>query len=239
MARRPRSSGLRPETVEALKVLNEPLPKAKRSIINTNTKTDPDKQRIATPWCFIHALEVRFGTPVDFDLAADDDNAKAPGLRYFTEKHDALKTNWGPWLGQSLGGVGPSRLAYLNPPFANIKPWADKLAECRYLPRWTVMLAPSSFDANWFHELKGKVQIDAVPRMVFEGSKELYPKGLALYIAGFGVNGVGGYWDWVTDYYRYCSARGIECRLPKLKKPILRPGKLPDFDGSPDPFYVP
>ncbi len=208
------------------------LPSRKKSIINTATKTDEAKQSIATPWRFIRALEYRFGTPVDFDLAASDDNHKSIALRYFTEKHDALTCDWGSSLGQSLGGHdGPSKLAYLNPPFAHIRPWARKLAACRWLRRWTCMLVPASYSATWFQELKGKVQIDAIPRIQFEGATGLYPKELVLITAGYGVNGEG-YWDWYTDYFHRCQDSGEPFQIPEVKggRPRVY---LPDLVGTP------
>ncbi len=232
MARRPRSSthAFAEEALDQLVAKG----RSKKSIINTATKSDPDKQAIATPWRFIHALEYRFGVDVDFDLAATAENAKAPFLRYFTLKQDSLNCDWGMELGRGLGGNGPSRLAYLNPPFAHIKPWARKLAACRWLRRLTTMLVPASYSATWFQELKGKVQIDAIPRIQFEGSTGLYPKELVLVTAGFGMNGEG-YWDWYTDCYHRNIGDGVAFDIPEVKgKRGPRPrAYLPDLHGTP------
>ncbi len=214
--------------------LKAAVARAKKSIINTATRGDEDKQRIATPWAFIHALEQRFGIPVDFDLAADEDNRKA--VAYWSESDNALapSSDW------SLVGGGSLRLVFLNPPFANIKPWSLKLAECRWLPRWTVMLVPASYSTDWFLELRGKVLLDAVPRIQFEGAPTLYPKDLVLCVAGFGVTGMG-YWDWRASYLQRCRAHGQEpdpVHLKGLKRFPVDP-VLPDFNWTPDPFWKP
>jgi DNA N-6-adenine-methyltransferase (Dam) len=215
-----------------------------KSIINTATRGDEDKQRIATPWPFIRALEQRFGTPVDFDLAAEPGNVKSFTHRCFTSEEDALKQDWSDLLVIDNPGFHErdrqARLAYLNPPFAHIKPWARKLADCRWLTRWTVMLVPASYSTDWFLELRGKVLLDAIPRIVFEGSQLLYPKDLVLCVAGFGVTGMG-YWDWRASYLQDCTERALEpdpLHLKGLKRFPVTP-VFPDYDWTPDPFYQP
>lgn len=204
---------------------------AARSIINTNTRSDEKKQSIATPWPFISALEQRFGVPVDFDLAATAENAKA--RYYWTKGDNALKSDWS----RVVVDEEPAKLAFVNPPFGNLKPWAKKLVECRWLTRWTVMLAPSSYDADWFQLLKGKVQIDAIPRVQFDGNTHLYPKGLALYVAGFGVNGSAD-WDWRVSYAQWCRAHGREPEPVHAKglKRLPTAAVLPDYSWTPSPF---
>jgi phage N-6-adenine-methyltransferase len=209
----------------------------KRSIINTATRGDQAKQSIATPWAFIHALEQRFGVPVDFDLAASAENAKAPDL--FTMANDALKQSW-----ERLR-IGPDRsrrfakLAYCNPPYANIKPWARKVAECRWLTRWTVMLVPSSYSTDWFLELEGKASIDAIPRIQFEGATHLYPKDLCVVVAGFGVTG-RGYWDWRASYMQWCRANNEAPEAAHLKglKRFPKRAVLPDYAWTLSPFVA-
>ncbi len=207
--------------------------RSKKSIINTATKSDPAHQSIATPWRFIHALEVRFGFPVDFDLAATDETKKVHTSAWFGSGsvfgEDALARDWST--------ITPaSRLAYCNPPFAHIKPWARKLGGCRWLPRFTCMLVPASYSATWFQELKGKVQIDAIPRIQFEGQISLYPKELVLITAGYGISGEG-YWDWYTDYFHYCQSAvpRLPFEMPEVKA-TKRPAKprlyLPDLHGT-------
>lgn len=210
------------ETVEAAR---------SKSIINTSTRSDEEKQRIATPRAFTLALEHRFGMPVDFDLAADKNNAKAE--HYFSLETDSLKQDWSriEVFGQAV------KLAYLNPPFAHIKPWARKLAECRWLKRWTAMLVPASFSTDWFLELEDVVHRDAIPRIQFEGNDTIYPKDLSLIVAGFGMTG-DGYWDWRVSYALACRERGIEPDPKHLKGVTRLPTKavFPDYAWTPNPF---
>jgi phage N-6-adenine-methyltransferase len=204
-----------------------------RSIINTATRGDKAKQSIATPWAFIRALERRFGMRVDFDLAASAENAKAE--RFWSADDNALSgaCRWDRLEAEH----GAARLAYVNPPYANIKPWARKLADCRWLTRWTVMLVPSSFATDWFLELRGKVLIDAIPRIQFEGATHLYPKDLCIIVAGFGVTGEG-YWDWRASYLQNCRARKKRPDPVHLKglKRFPAGEVLPDYSWTPSPF---
>ncbi len=247
MARHPRVSGQGLSIAQYANAVEAAKAKPPKSIINTATRGDEEKQRIATPWPFIHALEQRFGVPVDFDLAAEEDTSKA-GCFYFDEEADALKQDWSDLV---LGGKPRplrSKLAYLNPPFANISPWAlgpkdnsaAGLASCRWLKRWTVMLVPASYSTDWFLELRGLVLLDAIPRIMFEGATWLYPKDLVLCVAGFGVTGMG-YWDWRVSYWQYCLERGLEPE-PRHLKGIRRlpiAPVLPDLNWTPDPFVKP
>ncbi len=248
-------------TVQAAADLREltsygPMQIKGRSIINTATRGDEEKQRIATPWAFIHALEQRFGVPVDFDLAAEAETSKAVpleppfdkppfvnGKNHFNEADDALKQSWELLEVPRGRDMVLSQLAYCNPPFAHIRPWAlnpGKLADCRWLKRWTVMLVPASYSTDWFLELRGKVQLDAIPRIQFEGATHLYPKDLVLCVAGFGVAGAG-YWDWRVSYWQYCVDRKLEPDPRHLKglKRIPSTPVLPDFNWTPDPFFKP
>jgi phage N-6-adenine-methyltransferase len=249
MARRPITRAPHGYVVPGLTVeLDRPLVDSaaevrSKSIINTATRGDEEKQRIATPWAFIHALEQRFGVPVDFDLAADVGNTKA-GL-FYTAEDDALKQDWSTLQPSNrfreehpdVTYWRPSKLAYLNPPFANIKPWARKLAECRWLRRWTVMLVPASFSTDWFLELEDQLHRDAIPRIQFEGNDHLYPKDLALCVAGFGMTG-DGYWDWRVSYAQYFRERGFEPDPVHMKGVSRLPAKsvFPDYGWTPSPF---
>ena len=255
MARRPLDSYEQRDRVLAELMLKQPpvatnvsLDGPRKSIINTATRGDEEKQSIATPWAFIHALGHRFGTPVDFDLAAEPATSKAVPLaphftnyaNHFTVEVDALAQDWERLEVPRGRDMVRAQLAFLNPPFANIGPWARKVADCRWLTRWTVMLAPASYSTDWFLELRGKVVLDAIPRIQFEGATHLYPKDLVLVVAGFGMVGAG-YWDWRASYLTSCRARGVEpepVHLKGLSRFPLEP-VLPDFNWTTDPFYKP
>jgi phage N-6-adenine-methyltransferase len=143
-------------------------------------------QTYGTPPEFLRAVEARFGR-ITFDLAARADNAVAP--YFYSPEVDSLKQDW-----RLLGMPG---VAFLNPPFADIQPWAAKLErECRWLARWTVMLVPASMGAVWWADhVLNKCQADGITRMKFVGADDMYPKDLACLAYGFGVAGAGS-WQW-------------------------------------------
>jgi hypothetical protein len=155
-------------------------------------------QEIGTPGDFLGAVEERFGL-IDWDLAAKYENNKCQvgPDRYFGPDHgiddlrDSLKQDWRE-VRAMKGGV-----LWLNPPFANIEPWAEKCASYRCDPFWTLLLVPASIATNWWRDhVRGKSMVFALqPRLVFVGQKHRYPKDLALCAYGFGVCGEDN-WEW-------------------------------------------
>lgn len=117
------------------------------------------KQNYATPPEFIDAVVRRFG-PLAFDLAADADNTKAP--RFFSEADNSLVQEW-----RRIDG-----LLWLNPPFANIAPWARKCRVESQAGARIAFLVPASVGSNWFSEnvngharvlfLNGRLKFDGV-----------------------------------------------------------------------------
>lgn len=150
-------------------------------------KPGRSKQDYCTPPEFLRAIPERFGW-IDFDLAATAENSVGPEPgAFFGPDKDSLAQDW------KLPGV---RVAFLNPPFANIRPWAAKCESVRHLPRWTLLLVPASMGSLWWRDhVLGKCHADGIPRMKFVGAEDLYPKDLALLSYGFGVAG-SGFWDW-------------------------------------------
>jgi phage N-6-adenine-methyltransferase len=146
------------------------------------------KQDYQTPREFIAAVERRFGT-LTVDLAAHAGNTQCSG--YFNAEADSLKQDW---TKSELGYV-----AWLNPPFANIRPWAAKCESVRLLPRWTLLLVPASIGTGWYADhVAGKAMVFGIPRITFVGTDAPYPKDLMLCAFGFGVAG-HGFWDWRVD----------------------------------------
>lgn len=152
-----------------------------------------------TPPEFLAAVQRRFGH-IDFDLAATTGHevtrhnvirgpdGKVLAGPHFSPEDDSLAQDW--------RALTHTRVAWLNPPFANIAPWAKKVTECSGLPRWTLMLVPASMGSKWWaNYVLGKTMVFGVPRMKFVGADHLYPKDLALVCSGYGVSGCG-YWDW-------------------------------------------
>ena len=152
-------------------------------------KPGRSKQDYGTPMAFIRAVEHRYG-PLVADLACTRANAKAPAGYYFDEGRDALAEPWSSDFGQ--GNL------WLNPPFADIAPWAKKCAaEAPTRFGSIFLLTPASIGSNWFADhVHGRALVLGLsPRLTFEGTKDPYPKDLMLSIFGPGWNGFG-VWRW-------------------------------------------
>ncbi|MHB8107658.1 MAG: DNA N-6-adenine-methyltransferase [Candidatus Cryosericum sp.] len=133
------------------------------------------KQTYCTPSDFFAAVVARWGSPV-VDLAASQENTVAPV--FVSEQRDSLDPSV-DWPG--LTGAG---LAWLNPPFGNLSPWA---AKCRLAARSgnlkgrILMLVPSSTGTVWWADYVHEYAIIHLlrPRICFDGENP-YPKDLAL-----------------------------------------------------------
>lgn len=149
------------------------------------------KQDYRTPDEFMDAVSGRFGYPC-FDLAATDGEQVHTADGWFNPSQDSLAQNW------SREVMGETQVVWLNPPFANIAPWAEKLTrECRHLRRWTLMLVPASIGTQWFAEhVNGKALVLGLsPRLTFQGCDAPFNKDLMLVCVGFGVSGFDT-WRW-------------------------------------------
>ena len=131
------------------------------------------KQDYATPKAFIAAVESRFG-PITFDLAASAENAVVSA--YYTEEDDSFSKDW-----SKLDG-----LLWLNPPFANIKPWAKKCAESAVQGARIAFLVPASVDSNWHRDyVHGRAMVlFCNGRLSFDG-KNPFPKPCMLCMYGY------------------------------------------------------
>ena len=147
------------------------------------------KQDYATPVDFVDAVRkafcvVAFGA----DLAAHTENYVAtpflgPGSGW---GNDGLAYDWRQFAGD----------LWLNPPFADIEPWARKCAEAKRDGGRIFMLTPASVGSNWYAEhVHGKAHVVALsPRLCFD-DKSPYPKDLILSIYG-PVRGGFSTWRW-------------------------------------------
>lgn len=150
------------------------------------------KQDYRTPPEFIEAVTERFGRPT-FDLCATD-GEQVEGCEWFSPAQDSLRQDWE----LHDGYMQTWTVVWLNPPFANITPWAEKLTrECRHLRRWTLMLVPASVGTEWFAQhIHGKALVLGLsPRMKFVGCDTPFMKDLMLVCVGFGVVGFDT-WRW-------------------------------------------
>lgn len=150
-------------------------------------KPGRSKQDYGTPWEFIRAVEMRFG-PLACDLAASRESAKA--AEFIAAENDSLSVAWSErW---------PDGMLWLNPPFANIDPWAEKCAFESLLRRDLILfLTPASIGSNWFsnHVNRKAVVFGLSPRLTFEGTSDPYPKDLMLSVFGMGLSGFDT-WRW-------------------------------------------
>lgn len=151
------------------------------------------KQNYATPWEFVHRVETRLGIArFQHDFAADVTNSK--GITHFDIKANALSLPSLEWR----WSVGPTGWGWLNPPYANIEPWAQMCYET-YLKHGTriALLVPASVGSNWFRDyVFGAAKVLALNgRISFDGIAP-YPKDCMLCLygekAGFDV------WNWRT-----------------------------------------
>ena len=161
------------------------------------TRTGPSiargksEQDVGTPRVFLDAVEKRFGK-IAFDLAAIEKNAVCRGYygpdRSVPELRDSLAQEWGEHDGT----------LWLNPPFSNIAPWAEKCAkECADRQAWTLLLVPASVGSNWFaeHVADRALVLFLTGRITFVGSTQPYPKDLLLACYGFQARGFST-WKW-------------------------------------------
>ncbi len=162
-------------------------------------KPGKSRQDFPTPQDFLDAVSRRFGS-IDIDMACRRDNMVAR-RGVLDGDIDSLAQDWGdPMYFDRDDNVTESgadlRVAFCNPPFANIDPWAAKCVECRSLSRWTLLLVPASIGSNWFAQhVNGKALVLGLnPRISFDG-KAPYPKDCLLACFGFGASGFD-VWRW-------------------------------------------
>lgn len=148
------------------------------------------KQDYGTPNAFTTAVERRFQMRLHFDLAASDKNAIVLAPNYFTQQDDALVQNWHK-------AVGADHWAWLNPPYANIGPWAAKCGR-EGLHIHIAMLVPASIGSNWFRDyVHEKALVLALsPRLTFRGCTTPYPKDTILCVYGPTIASGFDVWNW-------------------------------------------
>lgn len=144
-------------------------------------------QTYATPPNLRDAIVKRFGFP-SWDLAASAENYFGPAGKYFDEKNSAFIHEW-----NRIEGI-----LWLNPPFADIAPWAEKCAVASKQGARILLLVPASVGAKWFqehvHDRASHIYFLA-PRICFDG-KGPFPKDVIL--AHYNSDGK----DPISTYYR-------------------------------------
>lgn len=135
-------------------------------------KPGKSKQDYCTPAEFVARVDERFGR-ITFDLAANAENKVYP--RYFGPGsplgENSLQQDWSEIAG----------LLWLNPPYADIAPWAKKCSEEANRGCEILLLVPASVGANWFWDYVAPFAdvYCLSPRLSFDG-KHPYPKDLIL-----------------------------------------------------------
>lgn len=150
-------------------------------------KRHRSKQDYGTPWEFIRACERRFGL-ISWDLAATTENTKAPA--WITPEMDSLAREW-----RMKGNL------WLNPPFADIGPWAEKCAlDSSAHGARILFLTPASVGSNWFRDfVHGKALVLGLNgRLTFAGTDAPYPKDCILSAFGLGKTGFD-VWTWTKE----------------------------------------
>lgn len=142
------------------------------------------KQDYETPADFMEEVVRRFGD-ISWDLAASESNAKAKV--FFSEKSNSLAQPW-----RMLAGN-----LWLNPPFADIEPWAAKCAESVSRNNRILFLVPASVGSVWYQKwVEPYAYVLALnPRLKFVGAKDAYPKDLILAVYNAGLTGFKT-WRW-------------------------------------------
>jgi hypothetical protein len=110
-------------------------------------KPHRSKQDYATPKVFLDPVKAYLGLTgfgFAFDFAADQTNAVAN--RWWGVEVDSLSMpRWELQIPKGQWG-------WLNPPFANIGPWAKRCLETREAGGQIAFLVPASVGSNWFRD---------------------------------------------------------------------------------------
>lgn len=149
------------------------------------------EQTVCTPPEFLNAVR-EFLTIENFhiDLAALPENAVVGA--FLSPSDDALSLSWSRLLPRNTNAWG-----WLNPPYSNIRPWAQKAFCCH---RQIAMLVPASVGSEWWNEwVDGAAYVLFLRgRLKFVGHTNSYPKDLALVLYDYGEPGYRT-WKW-KDY---------------------------------------
>src|ERR1017187_937399 len=151
--------------------------------------TQPSEQIVSTPLELLDAVIARFG-PLYCDLAACEENSVCD--MFIDEEEDSLARGT-IWPG--VTSRAPNN--WLNPPFKNIYPWAEKcLHNAEKAPALFLVLA--SVSSEWWRKFvwhKADVAF-LTPRVKFVGYKAGSARDLALCHFHPAMTGQVQIWDW-------------------------------------------
>ena len=162
-------------------------------------KPGRSKQDYSTPADFLAAVKAKLQIQAfDWDFAADAFNAKAPN--YYSIENSALARTGTQWAEVLLSGW---HWGWLNPPFNDIAPWAERCRQVREAQRSIALLIPAAVGANYFRDfIDGHAHVLLLNgRLAFiEGHpKDLYPKDCVLCLFSPWVEPGYEVWNWRTD----------------------------------------
>ena len=156
-------------------------------------KPGKSKQDYGTSKELIAAIERRFGA-INFDLAAHAENTKCKN--YYNEEQNSLEQDWTKLEGN----------LWLNPPFKDIAPWAEKCKNSISPNIKILFLVPASIGSNWFADYVidfSNIYI-LTPRITFEDCSDPYIKDCILCIYGEEKSFFG------LDYFKW--KRELPCK---------------------------
>lgn len=150
------------------------------------------RQDYSTPENFMCAVKRRLGIrEFVFDFAADCANTKA--ANWWNTRDDAL--GLGDWAFQCRGGWG-----WLNPPFADIRPWAQRCRSTQQYGGSVALLVPAAVGSNWFRDyVDGYARVLLLNgRLAFmpDKPKWLYPKDCMLCLYSPTLKPGYEVWNW-------------------------------------------
>lgn len=166
---------------------------------NATSPRDKHKteQIVGTDPHFIEAINRTH--EISWDLACTEENCVADTINikghnfvkgFYLPKYDSLEQDWHDVL--------PGKWLWLNPPFNNIKPWAEKAFSESVLGAKILMLTPASVGSKWYAEnVQGRASVRFLTgRLTFKGHKNPYPKDCMLSIFDRSWDGGITTWDW-------------------------------------------
>ena len=158
-------------------------------------KPGASAQDYATPDAFIQAVKRRLRIDrFSHDFAADGSNKQAP--TFFDQETDALSVpRWELTL-RECGAVW----GWLNPPYADIGPWARRCLETSQAGGHMALLVPAGVGANWYRDYihRRALVLALNGRLAFmpDKPKWLYPKDCILCLFGPTVVADFDVWRW-------------------------------------------
>lgn len=183
-------------------------------------KPGKSKQDYATPIEFLVAVKKLLGLVTQgfsIDLAADRGNRVCE--EYFDEALDALSPDSPGVRGHEDWSfyTGATGWGWLNPPYANIGPWAKKCVEQSDRAH-IAFLVPAGVGANWFRDyVHGKARVLLLNgRLTFGGCAQPYPKDCIICLYGPDVKVGYDVWSWRTGELNGAQPTQLGTEMPSV-----------------------